>query len=524
MFRQSRFVKRIRIVFFVSLVLIASTAAWRAWNQPCGAHIHRQIDTMGMTVSLVGDWKSGGISAFVESLFYPKILQRGLSSGLNVSEFPFLSAVLAPFFRIFDFFTASFLSSCLLFLFNLLAGTFLLSRLVCYWKARLSLLEAGAIYFSLASIEMQSLTIMPESFSFPLFLWGTVIFLESIRKITQMKTRARRRDLIARLEKYSAFFVSPVFGLFVIGLSLSMKPTMVFGLLSFLLLPKGLRLRALCFAPLALILPVWWYKFHSETIRQLLDGSQIFAQINIDPLGKLSELGFGGVFSLLWRQLNEGQLPFMTGLIWIPLLFVFEPLFLALIIIGLFGVMMVDGTHLYAHAYYFFGVSFISLIAMARVYTKLRSSWLKVVVVCTFLIGNIYAIRRNVWNSALAHQPREIVDKVTALIETTIQNRDCMKESATCDPVVFVTDDEMYPRKLLFIERAGSMKDISALAVCLEPWFEKKDVFLIVGKLQESDLCFASYDVLGSFSNEYETWFVLRKKEKIVLLSNEVQL
>lgn len=465
----------------VSAILLSfylGSAAYRAWINPSGAHGQRQLDTAGMSLALALDFQSEGGHAFYRSAFFPRILNRGLSSGVNAVEFPVLNLLTAPFFFLGPHW-GNFLSSLGILILNLIVGLIFVPRWLALWGASLPRIVGTLIYFSIPSIESQAVVVMPEGLSFPLLVIGATWFCEDL----------------------SHGFLQCFKGIALLGLAIAVKPTASIGLLAvvgYLVVTKRKRTEVFlaCFGlVLALLFPGWWYGIHVQEILKQVDGLQIFARAKFEPFSKLQEVGFWGAIQLGVRQINLWQFPIYTGMVWVAWAMIREKFLLTLLCASLLAAISLDGAHIWHHAYYFFGAGLVSLSLMAKWCSAGKGKWgeLYFTLICW---GVLYGVRTNIWVASRTPDWWSLAQAMR--VETPPEAH-------------WISDDTVDPTKLFFMGKRGEGVGEQVVEICRSPEYRDRSIIFIVddwiprSKTGSQD-CLAQSQVLKEYATPFSKW------------------
>lgn len=465
----------------LTLALFLVAAVMRGSVNPAGAHGHRQMDTLGMSLAWALDFRREGLSAVASSLLHPRILQRSLSSGVNASEFPLLNFLTFPGFILAGPHGGAFLATLFVLLVNVLAATRFLPRLFRSLGHEIPDWQAWIAYLAVASVEFQLAIAMPEGLAFPLLIAGLALLLES-------------RLLAAVIA---------------LALAVAVKPTAVVGFLvlaaAWPAMDRARRARGLLVLGAALLFPAWWYAVHAGELRALGGGGpQIFAPARLAPLERLAEVGAWGSLRLVARQIHEWQFPIFTGWLWVALALVHAQAALVAFLAGLIGVILMDGAHLWNHAYYFFGAGAISLVVIARILARTLEKQRAVHLLCLALLlwGGVYGVRNQIW--VFARTAPEAwwrqADQVRALLEPDAD---------------LVTDDrDLCPTKLFFAGRTGTIaQELST--ICRGEGFRARKINFLVdhdtwlAHAADRGSCLAQSRLLGEVRSAFARWRVL---------------
>jgi len=458
------------------------TAIARFWIHPSGSHIHRQSDTIGMSIAFSEQFRQRGFAA-LDFLLYPRILQRGLWDGINASEFPLLN-VLGGFGFLLssDPWVGVFLTSLLILIFNLWVAYRCLPQFLRAWKVEVSGSLGLLLWFSGATLAGQTHIMMPEGIAFPLVMLGVVEILVSQESLLRWGL-----------------------GILYCSLGMAVKPTVSLvlgGLVMLVLLDEvsrsyGKRICTACL--LSLVFPTWWYGMHAKSILGFAQGPQIFARAVFDPIQRLREVGIYGIFSLLKRELCQGQFPMFVGCSFLLMgLVLGEWILVILDLLSLLAAISLDGEHAFQHAYYFLGACVFSLILMARVLGA-TEKYLKNFVILCLVGGVLFQIRGNLWS--LSRDSKywkidhwEMGARARKLIEVSYHP---------------ITDDLDYPKKLLFLGRTGTIAHQSAYEVCQQEQYARYPLAIMTSDPPPRDAsCKGRLHEFRTIETSFEKWYV----------------
>ncbi len=469
------------------LIVFILSGVGRAWYNPSGAHGTRQVDTAGLSLALAHDYKAEGMRAFAKTMLYPRVLQRGLSSGINAAEFPLLNLITAPFFLINPHW-GNFLSCIFVLALNLIVAAFTFHRLLKLWNRELPRWLSPLLYFSVGSISFQAGILMPEGLAFPLLIIGAMELCEFL------KTKLYPKALL---------------GTVFLSLSVAVKPMASIGLLILMLFPWiDTRLRtnhkfSVSFylaILISLIFPGWWYGIHAQELSRLTDGIRVFLKADFAPLTKLQEVGLMSSFKLIWRQLNSdtGQWALYSAFFWLPLALFFAPIEFGVLILSFVAVIALGGAHIWVHFYYFFGAALCSLMVLAKI---VRQTFYKPVLgtFCILLLswGVLYGVRTNIW--------------VMARTPNWWPFADSLRRSLPVETHL-VTDDFEDATHLLFMGRPGTIAGQSILTICkAEPYRSRRLALLVTESTIASaekmdDHCLKSAKLIQTATSDFAKW------------------
>lgn len=473
--------KKVRALAFLFFAVFAVSVAVRAYYHPSGGHAQRQSDTIGMSISLASDLKTGGVLSWFDFAAYPKVLQRGLMDGVNASEFPLLNLLSCPFFLIGPH-SGTWITSFLLFLFSIFAAFVILPRFFRLWAIDLPPWLCAMIYFAGGSLAEQSHLVMPESFAFNLVLIGTTFILESRTKYT---------------------WSGPI----LCALGIAAKPTVVIVL-------AVLPLWVLIYRPkrdviwklfasggAALVFPFYWYDVHGPAILHAgTHGPQIFALAKFEPLKRWSEVTLSAVPWLIWRNFNTDHFPFWTGALWIALSLYFrEFLFFAAYVVACLFAISLDGTHIWIHPYYFIGCSIFSVLLMGRMMQRLRGQNIRFMAVALIALfwGLGYNTRINVWITARDHNLWRLGEQARVVAGNDL----------------LITDDIYYPDKLLRMGSPGAILGEEAVNACENPRYAHQAISVLVDRAlaDRPGPCRGKWSSEMLITEPYAEWVLLRR-------------
>jgi hypothetical protein len=426
--------------------LFAIISVQRFWVHPSGGHVHRQSDTIGMSIEFAEQIKERGLVA-LDFLIYPRVLQRGLLDGINASEFPLLNAVGSPgFLMSMNPWIGVFLTSLMVLAFNFCVAYFFLPKLLKAWSVEATGPICLLLWLAGGTLASQTNVIMPEGVAFPLVLAGMVQLLESRGRVFSIG-----------------------FGALLCSLGVAAKPTAVIALGAIVVLPLLREERRSQWKPIiigsaiSLIFPAWWYTVHARHLLRIAQGPQIFALAGFNPIQKLAEVGWSGLFFLLRREPYQGQFPMFVGWFFVVAgLFLGEWIPVVLYFLSLLAAISLDGAHIYVHMYYFIGTCVFAMILMARVLGAAQGRrFLSTLTVVFLAWGVVYNIRGNIWVWARDSQYWKVNFWSMGAEARKIIHRNYH----------LITDDGVYPQKLLFIGRSGTAAGSKVYKVCQEPQF-----------------------------------------------------
>jgi hypothetical protein len=454
----------------------------RFFVHPSGGHVHRQSDTIGMSLEFAERIREVGISA-LDFIFYPRILQRGLLDGINAAEFPLLNILGAPAFLISSNPQYGVFFSALLILgLNLFAAYFYLPRLLKAWKLSISPQMSLLLWFTSGTLANQTHTVMPEGFAFPLMVMGMVELLE-------FRNRAR-------------FFGAAV----LCGLAVAVKPTVVLSLGALAALPifipnyKRHWKQILLGLGISLIFPAWWYTMHAHSILSFAEGPQIFALATLNPFKKLGEVGVSGILWLIGREIHTGQFPFLVGWFFIGLAIYFrEWILLGLYLLSLVAAVSLDGAHIIPHRYYFIGTSMFSILLMAKLLgTMEKNRRLKLITVSLLVWGVLFNSRINFW----------VWGRESQLGNIDYWRMGSQARGAIAPQYHLVTDDPVYPQKLLYIGRSGTL-GTDVYATCTTPLYSQIPLALVSNTPPpKKDFCHGRKLVRTEIETSFAKWYI----------------
>jgi hypothetical protein len=405
-----------------------------------------------MSIELAEQIRERGLAA-LDFLIYPRVLERGLLDGINASEFPVLNVLGLPGFLISPwvgvFFTAS-----LLLLLNLYAAYACLPKLLRAWGVEVDGFVCLLLWFAGGTLASQANTIMPEGLAFPLVVAGIVQLLEAGNNL--------RRFSLAIL---------------LCTLGIAAKPTVVITLGAAAALPllvdrhrpQWKWVFAGCF--LSVLFPGWWYGVHAKHILSFAQGPQVFALADFNPILKLKQVGWDGLYSMLRREPYQGQLPMFVGWFFIAAgLVLGEWIPVVLYLLSLVAATSLDGPHIYVHGYYFIGTCVFSIILMARVLGAVQSRrFLATLTIVLIAWGVLFNVRGNVWIWARDSQYWKV----------NLWAMGAEARKVVGSEYHLIADDGPYPLKLLFIGRSGTDAGAQVYQACNRPQYVGRPLALI---------------------------------------------
>jgi hypothetical protein len=417
-----------------------------------------------MSIEFAEQIRERGLAA-LDFLVYPRVLQRGLLDGINASEFPLLNVVGGVGFLISSNpWVGVFFTSLLILLFNLYAAYLCLPKLLKAWKVEVSAMLCLLFWLAGGTLASQANTVMPEGIAFPLVVAGIIQFLESKNKLFRF-----------------------ALGVVLCSLGIAAKPTVVIVLGAVAVLPlllneyKAQWKTIFLGCALSVLFPAWWYTVHAKHILSIAQGPQIFALAGFNPLAKLSEVGWSGLFWLLWREPYQGQLPMFVGWFFIVAgLLLGEWIPVTLYLLSLVAATSLDGAHIYVHGYYFIGTCIFAMILMARVLGAVQSRRHLTTLTIAFLTwGVLFNIRGNVWIWARDSQYWRL-NRWSMGVEV----RNFIDSNHH-----LITDDGPYPQKLLFIGRSGTAAGSGVYEVCNQPQYAGVQLAIVSDSPPSIALC-----------------------------------
>ena len=475
----------------VSSFLLSSLL--RFYVHPSGGHTHRQSDTIGLSMRFAHELESRGVRAF-DFLWVPRILQGGLSNGINACEFPLLNVLTGPFFIFFTPQWAVFFASCFVLGIQIATAHWIVPKLLRIFKINLTRkVDAYLLWFSPLVLGWQSNLLMPEGLALPLVLWGIVLLIEA--------------------PLFSAAFLG---GWFLTTLGVAVKPTVAVCLA--LMLPKVLeevvenkpRGKNTFFWKTVLSLttlgfPFYWYVVHLPELLKMANGPQVFMRAEFHPIQNWLALGLSGSMDLLFKQIHMGGFPIFFGWIWIGVAFAMKQwLFLLLYLVTIFVIIGLDGTHLFQHSYYFVGTGIFSLLLMGKCLAQIQPSKKGLAPLFVLIWGVIYHTRTNIWSWArdsdyFRKNPYRLAEKVNSLIPKTY---------------AVVTDDTTYPTKLLYLNRIGKAGGDHPEVVCESDSYKNLNIAFLIDESRpfSSEFCLDRKISEWHMGDDQEKW-------KIILVS-----
>ncbi len=446
--------KELERICFVLIAIFFVFAVLRIWVHPSGGHTHRQSDTIGMSISFAEQVRERGWDA-LDFLIYPRVLQRGLLDGINASEFPLLNVVCG-----FGFLLSSnpwvgvFLSSLMILALNLYVAFVYLPKLLRAWNVEVSSSVCLLIWFAGGTLAGQSNVVMPEGIAFPMMILGAVQLLEVNQRLSRF-----------------------ALGILLCSLGIATKPTVILVLGAVVALPLLVHERRtqwkslLTGCTLSLLFPSWWYVIHAKKILNIAQGPQIFALAGFHPLEKLQEVGFKNILWLMWREPQQGQFPMFFGWFFIAAAIALgEWVPVVLYLLSLIVAVSLDGAHIYAHYYYFIGTSIFSILLMARILgaAQDRGGYLKTLIVILLGWGVVYNVRSNIWVWGVDYRHGQAMWNLGAQARKIINPSDHL-----------ITDDDMYPYKMLLMGRSGTAANSHVYQICNRPQFAERPLAIV---------------------------------------------
>ncbi len=487
--------KRLAQIIIILISIFVATSLQRFSIHPSGAHTYRQSDTIGMSMMFAQELQTRGIAA-LDFIIYPQVLQKGLSDGINASEFPLLNVITGPFYLFGSPWMGVFLSSLFILLLNLYTSYHYLPRLLRFWKVEIDGKMGMLLWFAAPTLAQQTNTIMPEGLAFPLMIIGICLILRAPQKWNQS-----------------------LLGILFCNLGVAVKPTLIItlaGVIALLIIKENRKysLRYVMATLMSIVLPAYWYTVHAKNILSFAQGPQIFALAHFDPLTQLKEVGLTGVLGLMKDQLNQGGLPMFVGWIWVVVaLLSREWIPLLLYLLALIAAICLDGTHIAVHSYYFIGTCLFSLLLMTRVLARTQKHLALHRFLFILLIwGVIYNIRLNVWTWARdSHYWHvdfwKMGEKANALIPHSYH---------------LVSDDGPYPQRMLFIGRSGTIGRDHPWAICDHPNYSQLPLAIVSeNKPLPATFCEGRTLEIRSIRTSFAKWLVVLASPKNDVYKNE---
>ncbi len=449
---------RLNYLSFSLTGIFILTSIQRFWVHPSGGHTHRQADTIGLSIAFAEQFRDRGFAA-LDFLLYPRVLQRGLLDGINASEFPLLNVVGGVGFLLSSNpWIGVFFTSLWILVLNLYTAYFCLPKLLKAWRVEVNPAFCLLFWLTGGTLASQTHAIMPEGIAFPLVIMGIVQFLETKKK-----------------------FLKFTLGVVLCSLGIAAKPTVVIALGAVAVLPfllneyktqwKTLLLGCL----LSVFFPAWWYTVHARHILSIAQGPQIFALADFNPLAKLHDVGWSGLFSLLRREPYQGQLPIFVGWFFVGAgLLLGEWIPVTLYLLSLVAATSLDGVHIYVHSYYFIGTCVFAMILMARVLGAVQSRrHLKTLTLIFIAWGVLYSIRGNVWIWG-----RDSKYWRVSLWDMGAEVRKVIA-SHSDSHYHLITDDGYYPKKLIYVGRSGTSANSRVYETCNQPQYSGRQLVIV---------------------------------------------
>jgi hypothetical protein len=352
------------------------------------------------------------------------------------------------------------------------------------WKIEVSGAICLLLWFAGGTLASQANIVMPEGIALPLVVAGIVQFLES-------------RNSYFKL----------AMGVLLCSLGIAAKPTVVIALGAVMALPFAVQeqrvqwKRLLLGCLLSVAFPAWWYTLHAKHILSFAQGPQIFALAGFNPVAKLREVGFDGLFSLLRREPYQGQLPMFVGWYFVAAGVAFgQWILVALYLLALVAATSLDGAHIYVHGYYFIGACVFSIILMARVLGAAQHRRRLMALTVVFLAwGVLFNIRGNVWVWARDSQYWKVNFWNMGVTAREMIPRDYH----------LITDDGAYPQKLLFIGRSGTAASGNAYQLCNQGAYTGMPLALVTNDPPaNAATCGGRPAELKTVETSYAKWYV----------------
>ncbi len=406
------------------IVVVMVASLYRAYSVgPSGAHMHRQTDTLGMTMALADRVRDHGVGEWLSVFAYPRVLQNGPYDGVVASEFQFLSFLTSPFFLV-DTPRVGFTLSILLLLGIQLFAIRRFLRTASDTPAFRQLIYV----YSSVGIGYYLFSFLPEALGFPLALLGIAFF--------------REKNFLRSILAFSlAVLVKPVF-------------VVAFFAILFERSESGwprLTRRAWAYAVsgLACVSGAIWYGYYTGYILEHFTGPHVFNQAHLDPIANLKSLGFSLSARQFYEEIFFGAFPYGIGLLVLGF-FVYARAYreVFLVLLSISALLVLDGIHITLHTYYYVPCGIFVLegaIQAEKRFRELANPALMSGFALLFIWGALYLVRTEVWITHRAAGRYEIGEQVRA-------------SSQAGD--LYLTDDGFNPWKLTMIGSSGWTLDI----------------------------------------------------------------
>jgi len=153
----------------------------------------------------------------------------------------------------------------------------------------------------------------------------------------------------------------------------------------------------------------------------------------------------------------------------------FEKILSTLFILALIGAISLLGQPIWAHAYYFFGASLISLVLVGKVLFRFKSKKAYYFLIITLNIGVLYNSSRNLW---IANRAVPYTESLLNLVKN-IPN----------DAKIITDDFNYYPEKLFWTSKDGTLAPSDITSICKRAGYNKNTLaFLIEKKLYDVEM------------------------------------
>lgn len=469
----------------VLIVLVMVAALYRAYSVgPSGAHMHRQTDTLGMSMALADRVREFGVGEWLSVFAYPRVLQNGPFDGVVASEFQLLSFLTSPFFLV-DTPRVGFTLSILLLLSIQL---YAIRRFLRTASDQPGFHQLIYVYSSVG-IAYYLLSFLPEALGFPLALLGVAYFRE-------------HRYLRSILTFSLAVLVKPVFVVVFFAILFERSETGW---------PRITRKRwAYAVSALACVSGAIWYGYYTGYILKNFTGPHVFNQAHLDPIANLKSLGFSLAARQYYEEIFFEAFPYGLGVVGLAFFFYARAYReVLLILLSISALLVLDGIHITLHTYYYVPCGVFILEGALRAESRFRGFVRPLSLAlfsAIFVWGSIYLIRTEVWITRRAAGRFEIGEQV---------------RRAWQPGDVFLSDDAFYPWKLVMIGTSGwtlgiqypvdvcaRLRESSASTVHLVTWPDSRWIPTITE-------CFSSVRVpkTQTLAGKRETWTWIQFKK-----------
>ncbi len=471
----------------IGLALFVLATLFKVSKNPCGAHEHRQLDNAGIGLSMAAEIREHGLFGYFDSVLRPRLLQRDLTNGINITEFPAMFAISGPLY-LMGARWGTWLTSLVILGLALGAGLWALPRFWELWGIRVDRWWAPIAYFSVPGILYFSTSTVSEGVAFPLFLMGITLLGESWKKHSLRKL---------------------ALGTLLAAIAIATKPPVIWGYLAMAVYALELKPRTRV-QWLRIVLPVagsltiaaWWYGPHARAIASLNPTGQYTLAVTmysrLSPLSKLMEFSWIDYLALAWRQIQKENFPFLVGALLLALGLRQRPRLGIALGIAFFGAVSLLGRGIVEHAYYFYGLNILSLVVLGEALaSRDKKRWLKLAPAVLVAWGFVYSIRTEIWLHARSidwwrSQP--------AVAATAVA------------PALWITDDHsLCPTKLVMSERPGTMAGGRLDSICESNGYKGKAIAYFVDSKSRGK-CLDGTKVAAEFPFGDETWQIRIKK------------